>query len=381
GEGVELLHAHLDRSLPELPRPGGAPVEVEALLHLALAKDPEERFANIEEFSTTWMALSDVAPPTKVRTKTRAFAAIPPSGPAPALAPPPKYGKTPDPGSRDSKASSGSIMVAGVDKRTQLGVGPSTVAPRRPPKLITPDGRKPVSGRIHRPSAQPTEAVPALPTTRVRQPSAQPTEAVPALNLDAEVPRKGPTRKARVHKPSAQATEAVPALGHAETAIDTTAPAANLGGKRQPKATVVSTTPPPVISTAPTDVAMPVVPAVSEAPAPASSELTDVPQVGQAPARSEPLADAAPKRRRLGKLEIAIILFLLFDILVFLGAKVLKGDDDEVADEQVQKQEQQREPAAAPDEHDPDESAPDEPEDIDEPEGIDAPGGADNGNG
>jgi serine/threonine protein kinase len=71
GSPVDTLHKQIHDPLPELVR-GDAPVEVEALLHIALAKLPDERFASIAELLETLRALpgTTVAPMALPRTKT-----------------------------------------------------------------------------------------------------------------------------------------------------------------------------------------------------------------------------------------------------------------------------------------------------------------------
>lgn len=77
GAPVEVLHRQLHDSLPELVR-GDAPVELEAVLQLALAKDPGERFASVDELLTTLRALPvtvpTATPTTLPRTKTEPLA-------------------------------------------------------------------------------------------------------------------------------------------------------------------------------------------------------------------------------------------------------------------------------------------------------------------
>lgn len=96
GSPVDTLHRQLHDPLPELVR-GDAPPEVEALLHLALAKDPEERFASADELLETLRALpgASAAPRPLPRTPTVPLAAPPtPARPTskPATGPQPSLG-------------------------------------------------------------------------------------------------------------------------------------------------------------------------------------------------------------------------------------------------------------------------------------------------
>jgi serine/threonine protein kinase len=86
GSPVDTLHSQLHDPLPELVR-GDAPPEVEALLHLALAKDPDERFASADELIETLRALpgASATPKPLPRTPTVPLSATKPgrpSGPA-----------------------------------------------------------------------------------------------------------------------------------------------------------------------------------------------------------------------------------------------------------------------------------------------------------
>ncbi len=75
GTPVETLDHQLHAPLPELVR-GDAPSEVEAFLHLALAKEPGERFASVDELLTTFAALPGPATPALLpHTKTEPLAA------------------------------------------------------------------------------------------------------------------------------------------------------------------------------------------------------------------------------------------------------------------------------------------------------------------
>lgn len=75
GSPVDTLDRQLHAPLPELVR-GDAPSEVEAFLHIALAKDPGERFAGVDELLTTFAALPSAAatPVLLPRTKTEPLA-------------------------------------------------------------------------------------------------------------------------------------------------------------------------------------------------------------------------------------------------------------------------------------------------------------------
>ena len=53
GELAQILDGHRNRALPELVRAGDAPVEVDALLSIALAKRPEDRFNDTLELIET----------------------------------------------------------------------------------------------------------------------------------------------------------------------------------------------------------------------------------------------------------------------------------------------------------------------------------------
>jgi hypothetical protein len=53
GELAQVLDGHRNRPLPELVRHGDAPVEVDALLSIALAKRPEDRFNDTLELVET----------------------------------------------------------------------------------------------------------------------------------------------------------------------------------------------------------------------------------------------------------------------------------------------------------------------------------------
>lgn len=102
GTPVETLDHQLHAPLPELVR-GDAPSEVEAFLHLALAKEPGERFASVDELLTTFAALpgpTAATPSLLPHTKTEPLAAdrspikkpsvvvaaLAPAEPAPAIA-------------------------------------------------------------------------------------------------------------------------------------------------------------------------------------------------------------------------------------------------------------------------------------------------------
>ena len=110
GGPVDTLHSQLHDPLPELVR-AEAPPEVEALLHLALAKDPGERFASVTELLETLRALpTPAAPEVLPPTKTVPLPTGTPSASKPALAKS-KPSVAPPPPSRISAAQP---AVAGV---------------------------------------------------------------------------------------------------------------------------------------------------------------------------------------------------------------------------------------------------------------------------
>ncbi|WP_181234057.1 serine/threonine-protein kinase, partial [Enhygromyxa salina] len=97
GDPVEVANAHVTAPLPELIR-RGAPAEIEALLHVALAKHKDERLATAQEFSMLLQAMPAqveaaprqaraVAPQPSVtvsRTPTAPIAPAPKPAPSPA---------------------------------------------------------------------------------------------------------------------------------------------------------------------------------------------------------------------------------------------------------------------------------------------------------
>lgn len=93
GSMNQVIDGHRNRSVPELGRRGNAPVEVDALLSIALAKKPDERFADtlelvetlrgIEASSSGVWSLSSLesntaslAPTTELGTMLRSFSLV-----------------------------------------------------------------------------------------------------------------------------------------------------------------------------------------------------------------------------------------------------------------------------------------------------------------
>ncbi|EDM81925.1 serine/threonine protein kinase [Plesiocystis pacifica SIR-1] len=231
GSLVEVVQAQLEAPLPELVRLGGAPVEIEALLHLALAKAPDERFASVEEFAVTLGALDassrrtmvprSSAPTGAHRALTGRHAAVS-TKPRKAGARKPKPRKAPaSPASRatmvagsapssDSAAVKGSVSLG--EQATMLSEGltsrpsrPSTkLEKRKPPKLKPrrpPDGVQP---RKHTQSAQITEAVPALDMEAIEAEERRSEGAVAVAWAETSPPRARPPSRARGRPSSPQ---------------------------------------------------------------------------------------------------------------------------------------------------------------------------------
>lgn len=395
GSLVEVVQAQLEAPLPELVRLGGAPVEIEALLHLALAKAPDERFASVEEFAVTLGALDASSRRTMVprssvptgahRALTGRHTAVS-TKPRKAGARRPKPRKPPaskpaSPASRatmvagsapssDSAAVKGSVSLG--EQATMLSEGltsrpsrPSTkLEKRKPPKLKPrrpPDGVQP---RKHTQSAQVTEAVPVLDMEAIeaeerrkrgrgrgrRGPKPRPPGSTPK-------PRTGATIVATQAPPNAKAPgadERESSSTEGEILIDLETPAAH-STSAPVAAVVVNETKPAAAKVAPlapsseppgqteTSAAAKVLPL---APVAAAAEPSPNPEPTTPPAERE--------RGGLGWLEKAIIAFLLFDLLVFAGYKIFGGSKAEPEGEAAVAERAQGET--------PDEPAPESPE-------------------
>jgi serine/threonine protein kinase len=274
GSPVDTLHRQVHDPLPELVR-GDAPVEVEALLHLALAKDPEERFASANELLETLRALPGAiaAPQPLPRTPTVPLA--PKATTKPAAAKAPVLAKAPV-----APATAKATAPKPTAPKSTTGPQPTLATPKTAPKATT--------------GPQPTLATPK-PTT-----GPQPTLAAPK-------PTTGPQPTLAAPKP---ATGPQPTLAAPKPATG-------------PQPTLVA--PKPTTGPQPT----------LAAPVLASNDPSPIPQVIQAPPPPLPREPTAPratvapaKPRRFGLLERAIVGFLLFDLAVFAAWKLIGGKSE-----------------------------------------------------
>ncbi|KIG11990.1 putative serine/threonine-protein kinase pknL [Enhygromyxa salina] len=279
GDPIEVANAHVTTALPELIR-RGAPAEIEALLHLALAKHKDERLATAHEFSALLQAMpgqGEVAP-------RRTLAPAPSTAP---VAQGPNVSRTP------------TARIAPAAKPAASGKGPvylsSPAAPPPPSTVLAGGARQPT-----------TPLAPAI------KPATPPVTPPPKV---AAPPPPPPSPTVGRPAPSAQPTAPAPA------ALASPAPA--------------SVTPAPAVTPSASPETTPdgspaVMPAVDSAAMPAvlPSQATQTPQtvVVPQPAPSPHTLGAPPppaKKRRFGKLEVAIIAFLCFDLLLFVAWKLL----------------------------------------------------------
>jgi serine/threonine protein kinase len=262
GGPVEVANAHLDGALPHLPRrgPSGAPAEIEAILHLSLAKDPGDRLASASQFLELLHAIpgSEAKPPTLARTNT------------PVVSKPPA-------------ASKPSAVAGKIAPAPTVRVAPSLVQ-------SAPEPAKPAAAPA-KPKIAPTVRVAAVPPAPLRA-SATPAPAPAPRPAAAPAP---PT-------PTAAAPAPTPIAAPTPTAAPTPIAA--------PTPTARESEPSPT----PTLVIVP--PAAAELPAGVPQPIADTP-------KSEPLRSSVPPRKRkLGALELALIVFLAFDVLLFAAWKV-----------------------------------------------------------
>ncbi|WP_181197527.1 serine/threonine protein kinase, partial [Enhygromyxa salina] len=125
GDPVEVANAHLEQGLPELVR-RGAPAEIEALLHLALAKDPGERLATAGEFSVLLEAM-----PSAAKAPPRPSSTPAPKRPVELAPQPPNVSRTPT--ERIASSQARGEGPANTGAKLPPGYPTSTGAPRGEP--------------------------------------------------------------------------------------------------------------------------------------------------------------------------------------------------------------------------------------------------------
>ncbi|MFV8753246.1 serine/threonine protein kinase [Nannocystaceae bacterium ST9] len=287
GLPVDVLHHHLHDPLPELVR-GDAPVEIEACLRVALAKDPGERHAGVRELLEALRKLPapSAAPQVLPRTKTEPLAPTSKPGavklaPAPALAKPPAA-KPP--------------AIAPVPKPA---VAKTTTGPQ--PSVAT----KPTTGPQPSVATKPTTG-PQVPVTAKIATGSHPSLAKTSTGPQPSVVAKTSTGP----QPSV-------------VAKTSTGPQPSVVAK-------TSTGPQPSIIVNPPTTPQP---SVVEPSAITASVLTPLPEIAIGVPQgelerepSEPLEVAG--RRRFGLLERAIVGFLLFDLAVFAAWKLLRSEGE-----------------------------------------------------
>jgi serine/threonine protein kinase len=280
GGPVEVANAHLDGALPHLPRrgPSGAPAEIEALLHLSLAKDRGDRLASASQFLELLRAIpASEAKPTLARTTTQVLSK-----------PPPAAAKPPPPAAKPALAPT--VRVAPV---SGVKIAPTPTV-RVAPSLVPPA-----------PAAAATPAAPPKPAP------------APSVRVAAVSPAPAPASVAPPPPPSP------PPAAPTETAAPT----------------LRDVEPPPT----PTPALVIVPPAGAEPSAGVPRPIADTP-------KSEPLRSGVPPpKRKLGPLELALIVFLAFDVLLFAAWKLFLADSASANDEVTATAEEPRaEPAPQP---------------------------------
>jgi hypothetical protein len=297
GNPLEVATAHLERPLPELVR-RGAPPELEALLMLALAKDKQDRLASADEFLGLLKAMpSSVAEPVIARTPTERIAT---TKPTPAAAKPAPAAPKP--------ASAAAKPAPAAPKPAPAAAKPAPAAPKPPPAVA-----KPAAAPKPAPAVAKPVPVPPKPAPAVAKPAPTPVVA-PA---PAPSPTPEPTPEPAPAPAVAPAVAAIPEPHAPEPPPPAAPPTPPAAVDRAPSIIVETTPPPPPPEPAPF-VSSPEDEAAIPRP-------IDIPTTHDFPA---PTPVTPPERkRRLGKLELAIMAFLAFDVLVFLAWKFLIHDD------------------------------------------------------
>jgi hypothetical protein len=288
GNPLEVATAHLERPLPELVR-RGAPSDLEALLLLALAKDKHDRLASADEFLSLLHAMpNSVAEPavsrtptTRIATSTKPVAAAP----TPLTAAPKPVAAAPVVATKPAAAA----PVAAA-KKTIVAAPAVMVAPKpaaaAPAITVTP---KPAA-------AAPVTAdkpIVTAPPSRATVPAAATTPATPSPPPAAAA---APSPPSAVAAPAPSPSPVAPQVAAAPTVIVAPPPE-----------------PAPFVSPPEDEAAIPRpigIAATHDLAAPKASPATP-----------------PPRKRRLGKLELAIIAFLVFDLLLFAAWKLVAGRD------------------------------------------------------
>jgi hypothetical protein len=360
GNALEVATAHLERQLPELVR-RGAPPDLEALLLLALAKDKHDRLASADEFLSLLQAMpNSVAEPAVSRTPTTRIA----TSTKPAVAAPVAAAK---PVAAAPVAAAKPVAAKPVAAAPAVATKPVAAAPVAATPVVT---TKPI---VTTKPVVATPVVAAKPVVATPVVAAKPVAATPA----AATPAAATPAVAAKPVVVAAAAPSSPAIPPAAAAVPTT-PA-------PPPPPTAAATPSPRPASTPQVAAPSAVAAPEPVPPPAPARFVSPPEDEAAIPRpigipathtlaapTTRITTPPPRKRRVGKLELAIIVFLAFDVLLFAAWKLFAEDSSTTevatADGSPAAENDTSAPAPAPEPAPVAEPKPEEPEPQPKPE-------------